>query len=732
MQTSRATGAQSEGVFLGRLQELLAADVDALDAHAKAATLRKAADALERTGAPMQCRIVPFVPGRRPAAEATHPGLGSSADVALVLPGEELDRAFILYDLDGAPPDEVRARVAFSGPDGSLEPVVVPGWEDRVARPLAFVEGSDGPELAETEPAQRRVLQLTPARDLLPGAEWAWEDLDPALRRGATDGDDPFTFGHLFTQRVRVQLRALSGQTAIAGSEADLLVCDLRRCGSLYARLLDHLVTPDAAKQAAEHDRADPGVAYHPWFPVLKIGSDKADLYTRALIQDIAFAGEHLADPGWLVRVGLYLEFLTFLGITEAVKDEHGDLLTPAERTAYETRPWFEPIRDAIAPGAWREVWELRRIQFPRRGTPQTGPVSARNLLAKKKATLRFLHVHHDDLKHAIRLAGANRHNAQETWQRVFRDAERAVLRNAGNAFPELDDLPPTARDFVLWHRKGRFEHVRVPGSLSGLFADQDGLFRSACTQYRDSMNDVADWAKQRDLMDHTGVECVPRQVSLLEAHVNQPVRVALLQHHDGYGPELEVGAELPATYRRPAKEIEALLQGVPVLAVLQGDERRTLARAARPLTLGPTERLVVQGQPGGSLFVLAEGELEVWLRRDGEDVLVDTMGKGAVVGEMSLLTGEPRTATVRAVEGAVVYEIGVKQYAPVLQEHPDLIDVLARLMAKRLDERRARLDARAAAREQAAFVRQIRKALSGRARRPDRATGAAGGHETA
>ena len=87
-------------------------------------------------------------------------------------------------------------------------------------------------------------------------------------------------------------------------------------------------------------------------------------------------------------------------------------------------------------------------------------------------------------------------------------------------------------------------------------------------------------------------------------------------------------------------------------------------------------------------------------------------MGKGAVVGEMSLLTGEPRTATVRARDGAVVYEVGSQQYAPVLQAHPQLVDVLAQLMVDRLGARRRRLDARAAERERAAIARQIRNAL--------------------
>jgi CRP-like cAMP-binding protein len=710
----------SETAFLGRLQELLALEVAGMDPDRKAEVLRAAAGALDSGGEPLQCRIVPFVPGRRPHAEALHPGLGSSEEVAVLMPGAHEDPVWLLYALKGgsAANTEVRARVAFTGPDGSMAPVPVPGWEDRAVSALTFVvtpEGSAAVGPADGA-ARRRVLALSPARDLLPGTNWEWEELGAGIREGATDHRDAFTFGHLFSQQLRVELQALNDGVPVAGTEASLLVCDLRRCGSLYKRLLDRLVGPDAERQAAEAGVENLGAAYHPWFPVLVIGADKAALYTRALVQDIAGAGQHLSDPGWLVRVGLYLEFLTFLGICEAVKDDVGDLLSPAERAAFEGSGWFADIRSCIDPAAWRKVWELHRIQFARRGTPRTGPVSASNLLAKRKATLHFLHVHHDDLKHAIRLAGRNHHNAQETWQRVFRDAERAVLRNAAAAFPELESVSGSMRDFILWHRKGRFElgrAIRLPGVVSSLLADQDGLFGSACDQYRESMNDVADWAKQRDLMDHTGLDCVPRQVSLLEAHVNQPARVELLQHSDGYGPDLEVGAELPSSYQHPAADIEALIAAVPIFTLLEPSERQALSRAARPLTLGPTERLIVQGQEGGSLFVVAEGEVEVVLRgEDGSDRVVDTMGKGAVVGEMSLLTGARRNATVRAVEGAVVYEIGSEQFGPVLGDHPELVDVLTELMGARLAERRERLDALDAEWEPRAFARRIRKAL--------------------
>src|SRR5262249_34542811 len=62
----------------------------------------------------------------------------------------------------------------------------------------------------------------------------------------------------------------------------------------------------------------------------------KAALYTRALVADIVDKRRNFVDPAWLLRVGIYLELLTCLGIVEAVRDEGGDLLTAQERAADE------------------------------------------------------------------------------------------------------------------------------------------------------------------------------------------------------------------------------------------------------------------------------------------------------------------------------------------------------------------------------------------------------------
>jgi len=110
-------------------------------------------------------------------------------------------------------------------------------------------------------------------------------------------------------------------------------------------------------------------------------------------------------------------------------------------------------------------------------------------------------------------------------------------------------------------------------------------------------------------------------------------------------------------------------------------------------LLLGPTQRFVIEGREGTSLFLVGEGEVEVRLRRsDGTDWLVETMGRGEVVGEMALLTGERRAATVRSVGETIVFEVGREQYEPLLLAHPEWLEELAGIMEERLARRRVRM----------------------------------------
>lgn len=553
----------------------------------------------------------------------------------------------------------------------------VPGW-DRRAVPMARLGAPTGdPAGAEAEAgpevAGAAALQLDV--DLVFGPL-----ADPAGSPTA-----PFGFGSLYFERFRIELALEVDGATVASDGFEFEIFDERGFGALYARIAERLLPHDLRAQlaAAGTSAAEVDVAFHPWFPVLCIGVAKANLYLRAIRGDVARERRMLTDPAWLLRVGLYLELLTCLGIAAAVRSTL-DLLTPEERTLFERAPAFAELRRRIDPAAWTKVWDLRAIARWR--TPGVDlPVGVHNLLRKKAATLGFLHAHHDDLKHAIELAGDNRVNAQETWQRVFRDAERAVLTMNQEAFPELQALGDGVRRFVLWHRQGSAFGLSIPTALAAAFGDQDGLFPSACAQYRASMNQVAAWAAERGLMEFTGDECVPRAVSLLESHLaGHRARLAQLQRRDGYHASLELRETDEEPRRLAVDEVRARIEGIPIFRLFTAAEVEQLARQARTITLGPTERIIVQGNPGSSLFVLHDGALEVIARTGAGEQVVAELEPGAVVGEVAFLTGQPRTATVRALETATVIEIAARHLEPIVRERPGILDELTALMTAR------------------------------------------------
>ncbi|MCK8785721.1 mechanosensitive ion channel [Roseomonas sp. NAR14] len=137
----------------------------------------------------------------------------------------------------------------------------------------------------------------------------------------------------------------------------------------------------------------------------------------------------------------------------------------------------------------------------------------------------------------------------------------------------------------------------------------------------------------------------------------------------------------------RPRRE--TLLRNVELFRPFEGGEFAELAAHMAPRTLRQGERLMRQGEEGQSLYILAEGVLDILVSRDGgEAVAIDRHVPGAVLGEMSLLTGQPRSATVVAVTDAVVYEVRREHLDPILRRRPEIGDGLATIMA----ERQARL----------------------------------------
>jgi small-conductance mechanosensitive channel/CRP-like cAMP-binding protein len=146
--------------------------------------------------------------------------------------------------------------------------------------------------------------------------------------------------------------------------------------------------------------------------------------------------------------------------------------------------------------------------------------------------------------------------------------------------------------------------------------------------------------------------------------------------------------------------EHERLLGGIDLLATLPAEARTQIASAARMAVYGSGETIVRQGDDGQSMFVVIEGEVRVVLEPKRAEVA--RIQRGGYFGEMSLLTGDPRTATVLAAGDVTVVEIGADMFRRVIAAHPEAIEKIGMAVMMR----RAELDqVRSAASETATIA---------------------------
>lgn len=97
-------------------------------------------------------------------------------------------------------------------------------------------------------------------------------------------------------------------------------------------------------------------------------------------------------------------------------------------------------------------------------------------------------------------------------------------------------------------------------------------------------------------------------------------------------------------------------------------------------------DTLFEQGHPAHDMFVVVRGSLEVLVTaRNGRTRLVDVLGPAASVGEMALLTDEPRSATVRAIRDSELVRIPKSEFLRLLAEHPGAAVELSRTLVRRL-----------------------------------------------
>ncbi|HEY6066267.1 MAG TPA: mechanosensitive ion channel family protein, partial [Thermoanaerobaculia bacterium] len=130
---------------------------------------------------------------------------------------------------------------------------------------------------------------------------------------------------------------------------------------------------------------------------------------------------------------------------------------------------------------------------------------------------------------------------------------------------------------------------------------------------------------------------------------------------------------------------IRPAIEGVDFFAELSEEQRGQIAAGAVERRYAPDEIIVREGDGTSSMFVIATGRAAVSIHgAGGETRKLAILDPGDAFGEISLLTGERRTATVRALEESLVVEIGKATLEPILRDSPGLCQSFERVIGER------------------------------------------------
>lgn len=158
---------------------------------------------------------------------------------------------------------------------------------------------------------------------------------------------------------------------------------------------------------------------------------------------------------------------------------------------------------------------------------------------------------------------------------------------------------------------------------------------------------------------------------------------------HEGLHQEKEINVRVKA------------LQGVELFHTLDQDELRMLAERLRFAPFVQGEAMTRQGAIAHSLYVITRGSGEVVITEDGLRRTVATLHFGDFFGEIALLTGERRTATVIALENTDCYRLDLEGVNELLHSRPEIAEHISLVLARRkveLDAVRENLDSDARA----------------------------------
>jgi hypothetical protein len=151
----------------------------------------------------------------------------------------------------------------------------------------------------------------------------------------------------------------------------------------------------------------------------------------------------------------------------------------------------------------------------------------------------------------------------------------------------------------------------------------------------------------------------------------------------------IEIPFPIQVNYRGPkaaalVSDVDkvAWIEAVDLFQPLSVADRAMLVGASRDRMYGAGQTVVRQGEMGDSMFVVGRGSARVTILPGATEVA--TIPAGGYFGEMSLLTGQPRTATVSAITDCVLLEISAADFRRIALAQPAVVEQVTGVVAER------------------------------------------------
>jgi CRP/FNR family cyclic AMP-dependent transcriptional regulator len=152
------------------------------------------------------------------------------------------------------------------------------------------------------------------------------------------------------------------------------------------------------------------------------------------------------------------------------------------------------------------------------------------------------------------------------------------------------------------------------------------------------------------------------------------------------------------------------VLRRVPFFAEIEPPKLKALAYVSERIGFDDGKIVCRQGDPGDAAYLIIDGEADIVLEGPAGPMTVATLGANDLVGEMAILTSEPRNATVRAKGRLVTLRIGKDPFMRMVREFPSMAVSVMQELAHRVNDTNNQL--RAARSE----VNQLRAQLAANA----------------